>query len=100
MYYIYILYSPSADRYYVGQTQDYLARLEQHNTGDRADTFTCKHRPGELAAVFSCGEDRSVAMRIEHFIKKQKSRRLIERLLDVEFVPMGELASLVCVNHR
>jgi len=35
MYYIYILYSPSSDKYYVGYTNDYNRRLLEHNEGVR-----------------------------------------------------------------
>ncbi|HDP66927.1 MAG TPA: GIY-YIG nuclease family protein, partial [Candidatus Marinimicrobia bacterium] len=30
---VYILYSPSKDRYYVGQTNDLNRRLVEHNSG-------------------------------------------------------------------
>ena len=32
MFYIYILYSESFDKYYVGYTSDITRRLEEHNT--------------------------------------------------------------------
>ncbi len=82
----------------MGYTQDYVARLEQHNTSDRTATFTSKHRPWTLQAVFSCGADEALAMRIERFIKKQKSRKLIERLVQCHTCGTecsGELAQLV-----
>ena len=31
MYYIYILYSVPADKFYIGQTGDVQKRLEEHN---------------------------------------------------------------------
>jgi putative endonuclease len=33
MYYTYILYSSSLDKYYVGYTHDLTLRLERHNSG-------------------------------------------------------------------
>jgi putative endonuclease len=95
MFYLYFLYSASSDIYYAGYTNDYLKRLSEHNTSDR-NTFTSKHRPWELKAVFECGNDEAVAMQLEKFIKKQKSRTLIERMIDgVELT--GALAQLVRV---
>ena len=95
MYYIYLLYSPSSDKYYVGTTDDYQKRFHQHNTTER-NTYTSKHKPWQPAAVFACGTDRRTAVKIEKFIKKQKSRVFIERIIEGdEFT--GILAPLVRV---
>ena len=99
MYFIYILHSKSADKYYVGYTTDFHQRILVHNTQLDFNTYTSKHRPWEVAAVFECGEDRSQAMKIEKFIKQQKSRRLIGCLIDPSFIPSGLLAQLVRVPH-
>jgi putative endonuclease len=97
MYYIYILYSDTSDFYYVGSTQDYVKRLKEHNESTN-DTFTSKHRPWILKGVFECGEERKDAMKIETFIKKQKSRSLIEFILSDKPLT-GILAQLVRVPH-
>ncbi len=97
-YYVYILYSESADKYYIGSTDNWENRLTSHNETDRV-TYTSKHRPWRLVAVFSAGDSRAEAMYFEKFIKKQKSRKLIERLIDTSFVPEGKLAQLVRVPH-
>jgi len=97
MFYIYILYSQSADKFYVGHTEDYLQRLEEHNNSERF-TYTSKHRPWELMAVFECGDDRGEAQKIEIFIKKQKSRKLIESMIHGQLLT-GLLAQLVRVPH-
>jgi putative endonuclease len=52
-----------------------------------------------LKAVFEVGESRGEADRLEKFIKRQKSRRLIESLINPDFVPEGKLAQLVRVPH-
>ena len=91
-YYIYILYSATADKFYIGYTTDYLKRVEDHNHQEFFNTYTSKHRPWVLAAVFLVGTDESTAVRLERYIKKQKSRRLIELLIHADFVPEGELA--------
>jgi putative endonuclease len=81
MFYLYFLYSTSSDIYYIGYTSDYLRRFSEHNASEK-NTFTNKHRPWELKCVFECGNDEAVAMQLEKFIKKQKSRALIERIIN------------------
>jgi putative endonuclease len=88
MYYIYILYSPSSDLYYVGYTNNYKNRLSQHNNQDHFNTFTSKHRPWLLKATFECSLVEKEAIRIERFIKKQKSRKLLEQLVSSNFKPL------------
>ena len=78
MYFVYILRSRSTGRYYVGQTENIMARLARHNAGGANAT---RHGgPWELlyARAF---ETRAEAMREEKRIKKLKSRRAIEQLL-------------------
>ncbi|MCX6353199.1 MAG: GIY-YIG nuclease family protein [Bacteroidetes bacterium] len=95
MYYLYILYSEPSDLYYVGYTNDFERRLMEHNTSDR-NTFTSKHRPWILAASLSISDNEAEAMRIEKFIKKQKSRKFLESLIDAKEMS-GILAQLVRV---
>ena len=99
MFYIYILYSPSADKYYVGYTSDPENRLKEHNEQIAFNTFTSKFRPWQMAALFECGPNENEAIQVERFIKKQHSRQLIERLLQPDFIPAGKLARLVRVPH-
>jgi putative endonuclease len=99
MYFIYILYSIPANKYYVGYTTDIDNRLHQHNNQEHFNTFTSKYRPWMVRALFSCGNNESEAIQIERFIKKQKSRTLLEHLTNKEFVPTGRLAQLVRVPH-
>jgi putative endonuclease len=81
MFYIYILYSEKTDVYYIGQTNDLERRLNEHNSS--IDTkFTNRHYPWKLQASFEIGEDRSLAIKVEHHIKKQKSKKYIKDLID------------------
>ncbi|MGB4204000.1 MAG: GIY-YIG nuclease family protein, partial [Bacteroidales bacterium] len=84
--------------YYVGVTDDFYRRLQEHNTSER-NTFTSKYRPWKIAAVFQCADSLSEARKIENFIKKQKSRKLIEKMINDE--PLyGILTKLVRVPYR
>jgi putative endonuclease len=98
MYYLYIIFSTSTHIYYVGSTQDPWKRIDEHNS-DPKDTFTSKYRPWVIKALFEAGKTRAEAIKIERFVKKQKSRKLIERLIDPSFVPDSSLAQLVRVPH-
>ncbi|MBN8621858.1 MAG: GIY-YIG nuclease family protein [Flavobacteriales bacterium] len=95
-YFIYILYSEKSQIYYVGYTTDVVQRLLRHNEISK-NSFTSKHRPWILKVYFGVVGDEADAMRIEKFIKKQKSRKFIERLIDEEVVFSEELAKLVRV---
>ena len=79
MYFVYILYSNKLDRYYVGSTGNLEDRLKRHNSG--RSTYTKPGIPWNL--VYSKEyETRSEAYNEEQFIKSQKSRIYIERLIE------------------
>jgi putative endonuclease len=81
MFYIYIIYSEKADRYYIGHTNDPERRLMEHNTTNEIK-FTTKYRPWRMLLSFKVSELRGEAIRIERFIKKQKSRLFLNRLIE------------------
>ncbi|HEX4877994.1 MAG TPA: GIY-YIG nuclease family protein [Chitinophagaceae bacterium] len=76
---VYILYSSSLDRYYIGSTLDLDIRLNQHLANDFPGSYTGKAKDWE---VFLCFEnlDYQQARKIEFHIKAMKSRRYIENL--------------------
>jgi putative endonuclease len=98
MYYIYILHSISFDKYYVGYTSDISRRIEEHNTSTR-NTYTSKYRPWKLSALFAISENEGEAIIMERFIKKQKSKPLLKKLIDPNFIPTGTLAQLARVPY-
>ena len=99
MFYVYILYAEKHDIYYVGYTSNYNQRLIEHNTQEFFNTYTSKYRPWKLATVFQCGTNESDALKLERYIKKQKSRKLIEQLINPLFMPTDALAQLVRVRR-
>jgi putative endonuclease len=102
MYYVYILYSASADKYYIGSTSDVSARLQDHNHGTRPNQlkkFTAKHRPWELKLAIAAGATRSEAVRMERFIKRKKSRSFLESLIAAR-EDEEKLAQLVSVPPK
>jgi len=97
MYYLYIIRSLSSNIYYIGISSDYMARLKLHNNSV-FDKFTSKHRPWEFAAVFQVNGDKKDALKIEKFIKKQKSRTFIEKIISTTEPLSGILAQLVRIS--
>ncbi len=51
-----------------------------------------------MVALFECGKNRAIAMKIEKYIKKQKSRTLIEKMINGPEL-FGVLDQLVRVPH-
>ena len=82
MFYVYILYSRSADKFYVGQTPDVQKRLWEHNNPQENSKFTAKFIPWEIAVFFPVGDARADAMKSERFIKSQKSKKFILKLIE------------------
>lgn len=78
-YFIYILYSSTHDRYYIGQTSDLDKRLIRHNKGYVRSTKA--YTPWELV-YHEEHTSRSESMRRERYLKSLKSRLKIEELVD------------------
>jgi putative endonuclease len=64
-----------------------------------SEKFTAKANDWKLKGVFEVSTNETEAIRMERFIKKQKSRKLIEQLCELNFVPTGFLAHLVRLPH-
>ena len=77
-YSVYILYSFSKDRYYIGYSQDPKERILEHNLG--ATTSTRPGIPWAIVYEEEC-EDKTAAIKRENKIKKMKSRKYIENLI-------------------
>ncbi len=77
MFFVYILYAPKFDRFYIGQTADLSIRLKQHNDG--AVKPTRHYRPWLLAHKEPF-DSRSDALKREHFLKKQRNKDFYRRL--------------------
>ena len=68
MYYVYLLYSSSANKYYVGYTDNVDRRLYEHNHPEIKSKFTAKYVPWTLSLAIPVSEGRGQAMKIEKFI--------------------------------
>ena len=79
MHYLYIIYSQKLDRYYIGQTKQVDKRLIKHNKGHSLAT-----RGGVPWVLVKAVEFESKSQGIiaENWLKKMKSRRIIEELVE------------------
>ncbi len=76
--YCYILFSDKLNKYYVGSTTDIARRLEEHNRGKEKFTKTGCPWIIVYSEIFA---ELSDARKRETYIKKQKSRKYIDKLI-------------------
>jgi putative endonuclease len=93
MYYLYIIHSAEADKHFIACHQNPAEAVLQHNTNTDAK-YTGKHADWKIVALFETSEDKKIADDIKLFITKQKSKKLLLKLLQTDFVPEGKLALL------
>ena len=79
MYYVYILYSEKCDRYYIGFCSEIEERLRRHNAGMVTATKNCTPYQIKATKSFLTMID---ARKEELRLKKQKSRKYLELLID------------------
>ena len=80
----YILYSPSLDKYYSGiTTTDPESRLHKHNNSSYGYHYTSQVNDWELRLNIPC-DNYSMARKIEMYLKRMKSRKFIEKIINDE----------------
>ena len=72
--FVYIIFSDTINKFYVGSTQDLNQRIYQHNT--KKGKFTDKGIPWKLIHAIEV-LDRSTAVQLEKKIKKRGARRFL-----------------------
>ncbi|KAB2907924.1 MAG: GIY-YIG nuclease family protein [Ignavibacteriales bacterium] len=77
MFYLFILYSQTLDKYYIGQTSNLEDRVKLHNT--QRSKFTSRATDWELISTEQFST-RSEATQRESQLKKLKSRKVIQEL--------------------
>jgi putative endonuclease len=77
-YYVYILQSLTDGSYYIGYTKCIEKRLFQHNKASSG--YSARKIPW-IVVYSEVFEDKSTAILRERFLKKQKNRNFIERLV-------------------
>jgi putative endonuclease len=80
MFFVYILFSKKLNRFYIGSSDNFLKRLEEHNDIKYEDAFTAKGIPWELFFVINCNSS-TQAYQIEKHIKNMKSTNYTRNFL-------------------
>ncbi|HYC84723.1 MAG TPA: GIY-YIG nuclease family protein [Chryseosolibacter sp.] len=80
MFQVYILYSPSLDRYYIGQTENIDVRINWHKRKVFLRCFTARASDWHIFLTVDC-ISRKQAVNIEAHIKNMKSRKYIQNLV-------------------
>jgi len=78
VFFAYVLYSETKDKYYIGHTSDLYIRIDRHNSGGSRSTKS--GIPWNIV-YYELFETKSEAMKREYEIKKKKSRKYIENLI-------------------
>ena len=81
MHFLYIVHSKTIDRYYVGETTDLAIRLEQHNQHHFKKNFTKAAKDWKVALSKIC-RSKEDAIYLERFIKRMKSKKFIQKVID------------------
>ena len=79
MFFVYVLYSPSANKFYVGYTSNLESRLLSHNLLGTKD-WTKRYRPWELVYTESY-QTKSSALKREKELKTGVGREFIQKML-------------------
>lgn len=74
-HYVYYLYSPSLEKYYIGKTNNLKRRLDEHNRG--TEIFSHRGIPWTLIGYILCETNRE-ATRLEKKFKKAKNPNYIK----------------------
>lgn len=82
MFYFYILYNPTIDKYYIGYTSNLEKRLIEHNKSSHKSKFT-RNQPGSWSLVyFEEFVSKSLAMKREKEVKSWKNKIRVKELVE------------------
>lgn len=78
MHFLYIIYSPTSDKYYTGETKNVPPRLELHNSHKTLKFFTKAASDWEIKLIFNC-KTKEDAVHLERFLKKNTAENSLRR---------------------
>jgi putative endonuclease len=79
-HFLYILFSKSKGKYYVGETHNLTERLLRHNNHTYDNSFTKIANDWEVTLAFEC-INKTDALYLEGFIKRMKSKIFVEKII-------------------
>ena len=80
MHFLYIIYSPSADKFYTGETNDVPERLKLHNSFKALKKITGAASDWELKLIYKCGT-KEKAVYLKNYLK-EKNLHFIKEVVD------------------
>jgi putative endonuclease len=83
MFWVYILISETYGHHYIGHTDDPDRRLAEHNSDENVK-YTGAYRPWKMGFKYSVSQIRGEAIIIERYLKRRKSRKLLEKLISLQ----------------
>ncbi|MDY7394771.1 GIY-YIG nuclease family protein [Aureibaculum sp. 2210JD6-5] len=81
VHYLYIIFSSSVDKYYIGETYDLNVRLSRHNAHTYKNSFSKIASDWEYCLTMEC-QSKQDAVFLEKFIKRMKSKKFIEKVIN------------------
>ena len=78
-HFVYIIYSQSINRFYIGESMNPDVRLQQHKSHFYKNSSTKIADDWELFLVIECNSKKQ-AIKLERFIKKMKNRKFYLKL--------------------
>ncbi len=79
-HFLYIIYSPSKNTYYVGETHNLEERLQKHKTHSYDGSFTKMADDWKVALNYPCNSKED-AVYLERSIKRMKSKKFIIKII-------------------
>ncbi|TXK71579.1 GIY-YIG nuclease family protein [Mesonia sp. HuA40] len=79
MHFLYIIHSPTLNKFYVGETIDIQNRINKNNKHSFNESFTKAAADWKLALAFKC-RNKNDALYLEKFIKRMKSKKFILKI--------------------
>ncbi len=81
VHFLYILFSPSKNTHYIGETYNLNERLAKHDNHQYKGSFTKIANDWELVLHLKC-HSKDDAIYLEKFIKRMKSKKFILKIID------------------
>ena len=81
MHYLYIIYSDSSQKFYIGETNNIKDRVSKHQSHFYSNSFTKIADDWKIVLIFDC-IDKEEAVYLENFIKRMKSKTFNNKIIN------------------
>ncbi|OMQ08425.1 GIY-YIG nuclease family protein [[Flexibacter] sp. ATCC 35103] len=81
MHYLYILYSDSSQKFYIGESNNIEERILKHQNHFYSNSFTKIAEDWKIVLAFECN-DKQEAIYLENFIKRMKSKPFNTKIIN------------------